>query len=51
MYEFSKMMAHLQVECVKKDNFDILGSIYEEIGMNEKNRGQFFTPKDVLIKY
>lgn len=47
MYEFSKMMAHLQVECVKKDNFDILGSIYEEIGMNEKNRGQFFTPKDV----
>ena len=41
---FPKMFASLQIE-LGKDNFeDILGNLYEELGLSNKHLGQFFTP-------
>jgi hypothetical protein len=43
---FCKAFAHLQIE-MQKTNDDILGQVYMEWNMNNKYRGQFFTPKHV----
>jgi len=44
---FGEMLAHLQLECMEEEPEDILGTIYEEIGMSNKQKGQFFTPKSI----
>lgn len=43
---FCKAFAHLQIE-MQKTNDDILGQVYMQWNMNNKFRGQFFTPKHV----
>lgn len=43
---FCKAFAHLQIE-MQKTNDDILGQVYMQWNMNNKYRGQFFTPKHV----
>lgn len=45
--DFAQMLAYLQLECVKDNPIDILGNVYEEIGMSNKAKGQFFTPESV----
>lgn len=45
--DFAQMLAYLQLECNKEKPIDILGNIYEEIGMSNKSKGQFFTPETV----
>lgn len=42
--EFAEMLGHLQMEMLKEDFEDILGNIYEEFGLQNKTKGQFFTP-------
>lgn len=44
---FAKMLAYLQLEFNQDNPTDILGNIYEEIGMSNKAKGQFFTPEPV----
>lgn len=45
--DFAQMLAYLQFECNKEKPIDILGNLYEEIGMSNKSKGQFFTPETV----
>lgn len=50
---FAKMFAALQIELSKDDFDDVLGNIYEELGLSSKNLGQFFTPihvSDLMAK-
>ena len=44
---FAQMLAYLQIECDLDNPTDILGYIYEELGMSSKAKGQFFTPEPV----
>lgn len=41
---FAKMFAALQIELGKEDFDDVLGNLYEELGLSSKHLGQFFTP-------
>lgn len=43
---FCKAFAHLQIT-MKKENSDVLGEVYMQWNMNNKYRGQFFTPTHV----
>ena len=45
--DFAQMLAFLQLECNKENSIDILGILYEEVGMSNKYKGQFFTPEAV----
>jgi len=40
----AKMFAVLQTELSKDDFDDVLGNLYEELGLSSKHLGQFFTP-------
>ena len=41
---FAKMFAALQIELGKEDFDDVLGNLYEDLGLSSKHLGQFFTP-------
>ena len=41
---FGQMLAALQIELGKEDFDDVLGELYEELGLSSKHLGQFFTP-------
>lgn len=45
--EFGQMLAHLILEYMKEEPLDILGELYEEFNMSNKQKGQFFTPETV----
>ena len=45
--EFAKILAHLYNGYSKGEVKDILGEIYEEMNLQNKNGGQFFTPLSV----
>ena len=50
---FAKMFAALQIELGKEDFDDVLGNLYEELGLSSKHLGQFFTPihiSDLMAK-
>lgn len=50
---FAKMFAALQIELGKDDFDDVLGNLYEELGLSSKHLGQFFTPihiSDLMAK-
>lgn len=42
---FAEMMAHLVLEYFKEKPQDILGELYEELGLFSAKRGQYFTPE------
>lgn len=44
---FSKMLAYLTIELSKDDCEDILGNLYEGMGLYDKGKSQFFTPLPV----
>ena len=49
---FAEMLGHLAYEYSKERPDDILGELYEELGLFSKERGQFFTPQyicDLMI--
>lgn len=41
---FASMLSALILELNKDDCEDILGNVFEELGLHDKGRGQFFTP-------
>ena len=41
---FPSMLSALTIELRKDDCEDILGNIFDELGLHDKSRGQFFTP-------
>ena len=41
---FGQMLAALQIELGKEDFDDVLGELYEDLGLSSKHLGQFFTP-------
>ena len=50
---FAKMFAALQIELGKEDFDDVLGNLYEDLGLSSKHLGQFFTPihiSDLMAK-
>ena len=50
---FAKMFAALQIELGKDDFDDVLGNLYEDLGLSSKHLGQFFTPihvSDLMAK-
>lgn len=50
---FAKMFAALQIELGKEDFDDVLGELYEDLGLSSKYLGQFFTPihiSDLMAK-
>ena len=52
MNTFAEMLGHLAYEYSKERPDDILGELYEELGLFSKERGQFFTPQyicDLMI--
>ncbi|MBQ3020781.1 MAG: N-6 DNA methylase [Bacilli bacterium] len=44
---FAEMLSALTLELNKDDCEDVLGNIFEELGLHDKGRGQFFTPLHV----
>ncbi len=50
---FAKMFVALQIELGKDDFDDVLGNLYEDLGLSSKHLGQFFTPihvSDLMAK-
>lgn len=47
MNTFAEMMAHLVLEYSKENPQDILGELYEELGLSNPKNGQFFTSEDI----
>lgn len=41
---FASMLSALTLDLSKDDCEDILGNVFEELGLHDKGRGQFFTP-------
>lgn len=45
---FANMLASLVTELNKEETTDILGSLYEEFGFDDKGLNQFFTPLNIV---